>query len=199
MCEIIMYTDGASSPHKTKNGSWAVIILLPSFSESSECITLTASGVNNNTTNNRMELAAVLKGITLLRIVLKEVLDKCRVLVYTDSVYVIKGFTEWRTKWERENYDGVKNTDLWKKLYFTTTNLDVSFVHVRGHSGVYYNEEADRLAVQTLKQYERRESDAKEKDRKESPNKSQIFTGKQKKGKQGKKANPRIEEVRTNS
>jgi ribonuclease HI len=162
---INIYTDGASSPHKTKSGGWAAIVIFPKSLGGVEESKLTFSGACADTTNNRMELTAVLKGITLIYLLLKKALDKCEIFVYTDSMYVVNGCTVWRDKWEKENqWSSVKNLDLWRKLHGTQDLMTVNFIHVKGHSGNQYNEEADKLAVGALKTYdtERKVKNAKE-------------------------------------
>jgi len=96
------------------------------------------------TTNNRMELTAVIRALEALK-------RRCRVQVTTDSQYVMKGITEWIQNWKRRGWRTasrapVKNEDLWRRLDALVAGHQVSWAWVRGHSGHPENELADRLA-----------------------------------------------------
>lgn len=97
-----------------------------------------------NTTNNRMELTAVIRAI--------EALNKpCQLKIYTDSVYVQKGMTEWLAGWKARNWrtsdkKPVKNEDLWRLLEHNTQRHQIEWIWVKGHAGHAGNERADRLA-----------------------------------------------------
>ena len=96
------------------------------------------------TTNNRMELTAVIKALRALK-------RRCRVRITTDSQYVKKGITEWIAGWKRNGWrtasrSPVKNADLWRALDTLVARHAVEWVWVRGHSGHPGNELADRLA-----------------------------------------------------
>jgi len=96
------------------------------------------------TTNNRMELTAVIRALEALK-------RRCRVQVTTDSQYVKKGITEWIQNWKRRGWRTasrapVKNEDLWRRLDALVAGHQVSWAWVRGHSGHPENELADRLA-----------------------------------------------------
>jgi ribonuclease HI len=96
------------------------------------------------TTNNRMELTAVIRALEALK-------RRCRVRVTTDSQYVKRGITEWMQNWKRRGWRTaarapVKNEDLWRRLDALVAEHDVSWTWVRGHSGHPENELADRLA-----------------------------------------------------
>ncbi len=102
------------------------------------------SGGERETTNNRMELMAVIRSLKALK-------RPCRVTINTDSVYVMKGMTEWIESWKARNWrtaskKPVKNVDLWKELEAALEPHQVSWNWVRGHSGVPENERADELA-----------------------------------------------------
>ena len=106
------------------------------------------SGGERETTNNRMELTAVVRG-------LEELKKPCRVELFTDSVYVGKGLSEWMPKWKKNGWrhrDGtqwkpVKNVDLWQRLDELIQRHSLTFTHVAGHSGHVENERCDELAV----------------------------------------------------
>ena len=101
---------------------------------------LTLNGGFRNTTNNRMELKAAIEA-------LKRIHSSSPVTVYSDSQYVVKGITEWIPNWIAKGKIE-KNGDLWMELYkIVMTFQDIQFMHVKGHNGNIYNEEADRLAT----------------------------------------------------
>jgi len=138
--EVTIYTDGAckGNPGPGGWGCW-----------------LSASGKERElfggaaqTTNNRMELTAVIKGLSVLT-------RRCSVAVYTDSEYVRNGITTWITTWKRNGWrtaerKPVKNVDLWQRLDQLLAQHEVHWHWVRGHSGHDLNERADRLARQGL-------------------------------------------------
>ena len=96
------------------------------------------------TTNNRMELMAAIAALESLT-------RPCEVVLFTDSQYVRQGSTEWMPGWLKKDFrrgkNAVKNVDLWKALYELTQLHDMSYEHVRGHSGHPENEACDQLAV----------------------------------------------------
>ena len=101
-------------------------------------------GGEPSTTNNRMELTAVIEALTALR-------RPCRVVLHTDSQYVQKGITEWINGWKARGWrtaakEPVKNADLWKKLDEVVRTHEIDWVWVKGHAGHEGNERADALA-----------------------------------------------------
>ena len=146
--EINLYTDGACSGNPGPGG-WAYIIEHKPTGKVNEM-----SGAVVETTNNRMELEAVVQGLSLLK-------RPCRVELFTDSVYVGKGMTEWMPKWKQQGWKRkeksklvpVKNEDLWKKLDSLISTHRVKYTRVAGHSGHPQNERCDELAVQAYQQY----------------------------------------------
>ena len=96
-------------------------------------------GGENNTTNNRMELLAVIEGLKLLK-------EPCRVEVISDSSYVIKAINEWLEGWVRKNFAKVKNVDLWEAYLEVSKSHQVRGTWVRGHDGHAENERCDALA-----------------------------------------------------
>jgi ribonuclease HI len=133
---VELYTDGACSGNPGPGGWGAVLIWGRHRKE--------LSGGADNTTNNRMELTAVIRGIEALR-------KSCRVNIHTDSVYVMKGMTEWIGDWKQRGWKTsgkkpVKNEDLWRRLDEVLTEHKVKWRWVKGHSGVPDNERADELA-----------------------------------------------------
>ena len=114
--------------------------------------TAKVAGGESPTTNNRMELAAVIQGLEALE-------RRTSVRVVTDSEYVAKGMTEWVAGWIRNGWmrgsgrrkEPVKNVELWQSLVAACERHDVVFETVRGHAGHPENEECDRMAVAAAK------------------------------------------------
>lgn len=133
---VTMYTDGACSGNPGPGGWGAVLIYGKHRRE--------LSGGEAETTNNRMEMMAVIQGMETLKRPMK-------VDVYTDSTYVMKGITEWMGKWKNNGWrtaakKPVKNVDLWQRLDEALDRHQVKWHWVKGHSGVPENERADELA-----------------------------------------------------
>lgn len=147
MRRIRIFTDGACSENPGIGG-WAAIICLKHKS-------VVISGGENETTNNRMELMAVIKAIEKI----KEKKKKQRKIVleiHSDSAYVVNAVEHnWLKRWKENNWKtktnkDIKNRDLWEKLINLIEQNDlikVEFVKVKGHSGNMFNEMADRVAV----------------------------------------------------
>ncbi len=132
---IKIYTDGACSGNhlKENKGGYGAIIFKPGEEP------LTLNGGYKNTTNNRMELKAVIEA-------LKKVSSSSSVIIYSDSEYVVKGITERIGKWIKKGKIE-KNGDLWIELYRIVKKYDdIEFEHVEGHKDNEGNNEADRLA-----------------------------------------------------
>ena len=140
--KIKIYTDGACSGNPGKGG-WAAIILNSDLNESS------ISGSESNTTNNRMELLAAIMA-------LKKIKKKSDITIFTDSKYVKDGITDWIKKWKLNNWKNsnkkpVKNKDLWIKLNALCQKNNVTWKWVKGHSNNKYNDLADELATNAVK------------------------------------------------
>jgi ribonuclease HI len=108
------------------------------------------SGCDPKTTNNRMELTAVIEGLRLLK-------RPCRVRVVTDSNYVVKGMTVWihqwlRTKWRNSKKEPVLNRDLWETLLELSRPHRIEWQWVKGHHGHKENEKCDKLARVALRE-----------------------------------------------
>jgi len=127
MERIIVYTDGSCLKNPGRGG-WACII-------NRDYNTTIISGNYPNTTNNRMELMAIIEAI--------DYLDGKSILIRTDSMYAINGITKWMYNWKKSNWIGVKNIDLFQRLYDLNTRNDVQYEWVKGHSGNEGNEMAD--------------------------------------------------------
>tara|TARA_B100001063_G_C16504720_1_gene423831 strand:+ start:13 stop:450 length:438 start_codon:yes stop_codon:yes gene_type:complete len=137
---VEIYTDGACRGNPGKGG-WGVLLR---FGEAEK----TLYGGEELTTNNRMELTAVIKGLAALN-------KPCSVLVTTDSKYVLSGMTEWMPNWKKRNWKTaskkpVLNVDLWQQLDAQVQQHEVSWEWVKGHSGHLENELADQLANQGI-------------------------------------------------
>lgn len=138
MKKVDLYTDGACSGNPGVGG-WGAILIYNGHEKE-------VSGYNKDTTNNRMEIFAVIQG-------LKQLNQPCEVTVYSDSAYVCNAFTEkWIDEWQANNWrtkskDKVKNDDLWKLLLMQMEDHKVSFVKVKGHADNVYNNRCDKLAT----------------------------------------------------
>ncbi|MBE6899793.1 MAG: ribonuclease HI [Ruminococcaceae bacterium] len=138
MKEVTIFTDGACSGNPGPGGFGTIL----RFGEHEKEI----SGGEQNTTNNRMELTAVIAGLEALK-------EPCRVTVVTDSKYVsdavTKGWAEgWRKKgWKRSGGEPALNPDLWEKLLDLLAVHEVKFQWIKGHAGHPENERCDAMAV----------------------------------------------------
>ena len=141
---VTIYSDGACKGNPGIGG-WGVLLVYKG-QEKALC------GGEKETTNNRMELMAVIQGLSALK-------RACVVAVYTDSQYVQKGISEWLVNWKARGWKTaakkpVKNVDLWQLLDAETQKHQVSWHWVKGHAGHTGNERADELAnmgIETLK------------------------------------------------
>ena len=129
--KLIIYTDGACKGNPGIGG-WGAILM---YGDKSKEI----YGYAPETTNNRMELSAVIEA-------LKAIKRSCPITIFTDSQYVKRGITEWIDGWIKKNWKNVKNVDLWQELYPLSKQYDIDWQWVRGHNCDKYNERADELA-----------------------------------------------------
>ena len=140
---IKIYTDGACIGNPGPGG-WAAIILIEDKKKE-------IFGGEKLTTNNRMELTAAIKALEYVSEQEKKQLSLKQIEIYTDSIYVKDGITEWIKKWEENNWKtadkkNVKNVDLWKKLKELVKSNQVKWNWVKGHSNDPMNDLADKLA-----------------------------------------------------
>lgn len=140
---VELYTDGACSGNPGPGG-WAFVLRHPSSGKELE-----HSGGEKATTNNRMELIAVIEGLSSLS-------RSSRVELYSDSQYVLNGLKEWMDAWKRRGWKTadkkpVKNQDLWERLDDLRGRHEISFHWIRGHSEHPENERCDKLAVAAAK------------------------------------------------
>lgn len=142
MDKVYIYTDGACSGNPGKGGWGAILKYRGHVKE--------LSGYNEDTTNNRMELTAAIRG-------LQELKKPCNVVLITDSRYVQQGINEWVNGWIARNWrtasnQPVKNVDLWQLLVAERDrHLSIDWQWVKGHAGHPENERADELATTAVK------------------------------------------------
>jgi ribonuclease HI len=135
---VVIHTDGACKGNPGL-GSWAATLKYKDVQKD-------IAGVVNNTTNNKMELQAVIEALKCLK-------KPCNIIIYTDSQYVQRGITEWIHGWKEKNWKNVKNVELWVELDKLTLNHKITWQWVRGHNGHKENEYVDRLANIAIENY----------------------------------------------
>lgn len=155
LSSIYLFADGACSGNPGPGG-WGAIILTP------EGRVMELGGAVPNTTNNQMELTAIIRSLErLMELSIgygnplegkRMAAEDIPIEIYTDSTYVIRGITQWIFNWRRNGWktkDGepVSNTELWKELSMRTQGLKLSWKYLRGHSGTPSNERVDEIAV----------------------------------------------------
>lgn len=137
MKTIEIYTDGACS-NNPGDGGWASILIYRGVEK-------VLTGGQKNTTNNQMELLAVIEGLKALK-------EPCKVKLYSDSAYVVNAFNNnWIIQWQLSNWKtagkkDVKNIELWQELLTLCQTHKVTFIKVKGHSNNEYNNRCDKLA-----------------------------------------------------
>lgn len=142
MEEVTIYTDGACSGNPGPGG-WGSILM---YKDNKKEI----SGGKQDTTNNVMELTAVIEGLKLLKF-------PCKVKLYSDSAYVVNAFNQkwiygWlKNGWKNASKEPVKNKELWQELYDLIQKHDVEFIKVKGHADNEYNNRCDCLARTAIK------------------------------------------------
>ena len=144
MKKVTLYTDGACSGNPGVGG-WGAVLMFKGHEKR-------LSGAEDNTTNNRMELFAVISGLECLK-------EPCEVTVYSDSAYTVNGFSNgWVYSWEKSDWKKadnkpVQNVDLWQRLLELTRVHKVEFVKVKGHADNEYNNICDKLATAAVKNF----------------------------------------------
>ena len=132
--EVTIYTDGAATGNPGPGGFGTVLLSGKHKKE--------LSGGFRKTTNNRMELLAVIEGIKAMKT------PGMNITVYSDSKYVVDSVEKgWVFGWVKKGFKGKKNADLWRRFLEVYANHTVKFVWVKGHAGNHYNEICDQLAV----------------------------------------------------
>jgi ribonuclease HI len=160
--ELLVYTDGGCSGNPGPGG-WAYVILGPAKEGPggpAPEIRAEESGGEPATTNNRMELLAVISALKKAKLLLDSENNNSiiKIIVYTDSQYVQKGITQWienwkRNAWKTSNKQPVKNQDLWLELDSASRNLPLDWRWIRGHAGHEYNERCDAMVRKMMKSY----------------------------------------------
>ena len=141
MEEVIIYTDGACSGNPGPGGWGSILMYIDKIKE--------ISGGMKDTTNNVMELTAVIEALKLLKF-------NCNVKLYSDSAYVVNAFNQkwiygWmKNGWKNSNKEPVKNKELWEELYSLTKIHNVEFIKVKGHADNKYNNRCDELARKAI-------------------------------------------------
>ena len=141
MKKVTIYTDGACSGNPGPGG-WGAILMYNGTSKE-------ISGAEKDTTNNIMEITAVLEALKLLK-------EECEVQVYSDSAYVVNAFNQgwiynWmKNGWKTANKEPVKNKELWQELYSLTKKHKVEFIKVKGHADNEFNNRCDEMAREAI-------------------------------------------------
>ncbi len=141
MIDVTIYTDGACSGNPGAGG-WGAILMHGEYVKK-------IAGAEKETTNNRMELEAVIRALDCLK-------KPSKVTLYSDSAYVVNAFNQnWLENWQQSGWrtsgrKPVQNKDLWLKLIALTKKHTVKFVKVKGHSDNKYNNECDELARRAI-------------------------------------------------
>ena len=139
---VDIYTDGACSGNPGAGGYCSILIY--------NGVEKVVSGSESQTTNNRMEILAVIKGLECLK-------EPCEVNVYSDSQYVVDAFNQnwifsWQNSgWRTANKKEVKNIDLWQRLLELYSVHKITFIKVKGHADNEYNNRCDKIAVSEYK------------------------------------------------
>ncbi len=142
---VEIYTDGACSGNPGAGG-WAAVLLYNGHRKE-------ISGADANTTNNRMELTAIIEGLKILK-------EPCKVTIYSDSAYSVEPFLKnwidgWIMRgWRTASKDDVKNVDLWQELLSLMQIHEVNYIKVKGHADNELNNRCDQLARAAIKQSE---------------------------------------------
>ena len=129
--KIYLYTDGSSLGNPGAGGYCGIL----KYKNNTRII----SGRESNTTNNRMELKAVIEALKVLK-------EPCEVILTSDSSYVVNAINEWLNNWIKRNFAKVKNIDLWKEYLEVSKKHKVNANWVKGHNGHKENEECDKIA-----------------------------------------------------
>ena len=142
MEKVIIYTDGACSGNPGPGGWGAVLMYKGTKKE--------ISGAKNNTTNNVMELTAALEGLKMLKF-------PCEVELYSDSAYLVNGFSQgWIYNWQKNNWqtsnkEPVKNKEIWKEIYKMSQIHNLQVIKEKGHADNEFNNRCDELARNAIK------------------------------------------------
>ncbi len=150
MKKVDIYTDGACSGNPGPGG-WGAILIYSGHEKE-------ASGYEEETTNNRMEMTAAIEALKALK-------ESCEVRLFSDSSYLVdiinKGWIyAWlKNNWEKSNGEAVKNKDLWQKIAELMKKHKISWIKVEGHSDNEYNNRCDKIATGIIKKFRLKASD----------------------------------------
>jgi len=131
MKKIEIFTDGSSLGNPGAGG-WCAILRYKNHEK-------ILKGGEKYTTNNRMELRAVIEALKSLK-------EPCEIELFSDSTYVLKGINEWLDGWIKKNFKNVKNVDLWKEFIEVKNSHNIHINWIKGHSGHRENEICDKIA-----------------------------------------------------
>jgi len=131
MKKIEIFTDGSSLGNPGAGG-WCAILRYKNHEK-------ILKGGEKHTTNNRMELRAVIEALKSLK-------EPCEIELFSDSTYVLKGINEWLDGWIKKNFKNVKNVDLWKEFIEVKNSHNIHINWIKGHSGHRENEICDKIA-----------------------------------------------------
>lgn len=151
LLDVDLYTDGACSGNPGIGG-WGYILLCKNKEKQ-------ASGCCENSTNNQMELLAVIEGV-------KAIKKPCNLSIYTDSAYVHNAFNQnWIDTWQKNGFKNsqkkeVANKKMWLELLDALQKHNFKFVKVKGHSNNYYNNVCDKLATDAIKSFKERNANS---------------------------------------
>ena len=144
MKKVTIYTDGACSGNPGVGG-WGAVLLYRGHEKR-------ISAAMDDTTNNRMEVTAVIEA-------LKALTEPCEVEIYSDSAYTVNAFLngwiyDWaRLNWVKADKKPLLNADLWQELYLLSKKHKLNFIKVKGHADNEYNNICDKLATDAIKNY----------------------------------------------
>lgn len=144
MKKVILYTDGACSGNPGIGG-WGAVLMFNGYEKR-------ISAAVKDTTNNRMEITAVIEGLKCLK-------ENCEVDVYSDSAYTVNPFIkgwiiQWvKFNWKKSDNKPLLNVDLWQELYALSKKHKLNFIKVKGHADNEYNNICDKLATDAIKSF----------------------------------------------
>ena len=136
MKKVEIFTDGSSLGNPGPGG-WCAILRYKNYEK-------TISGGEDYTTNNRMELKAVIEALKRLK-------EPCEIELFSDSTYVLKGINEWLNNWIKKDFKNVKNEDLWREFIEVSRGHKINVNWIKGHSGHMENEKCDTISKEEAK------------------------------------------------
>ncbi len=140
MKQVTLFSDGSSLGNPGPGGYCAIL----RYKDKERII----KGGEPHTTNNRMELRAVIEGLKALK-------EPCIVDIYSDSNYVVRAINEWLSNWQKKNFKNVKNPDLWREFLEVAAPHKIRAHWVKGHAGHEENERCDTIAKEMAQQYQK--------------------------------------------